>query len=141
MKKFTLALLLLLESALCFSQTGSIILQVEGIDLKKGGELSVGLFKEENFPEVGKQFMGAEILVNGSRMEIKMKPVPAGWYAVVVFQDTDKNKELRTNFIGLPQEPIGFSNDVRIKLGPPSFKDAKFSVQSDKELTLKIILR
>jgi Short-chain dehydrogenases of various substrate specificities len=117
---------MVLTSCLCFSQNGVVILQVEGIDLKKGGELSAGIFKEENFPKVGKQLLGTEVAVTGSKMEIRISNVPAGWYGVAVFQDIDKNKNLKTNFIGLPQEPIGFSNDARIKFGPPDFEDARF---------------
>ncbi len=141
MKKITLALLMALTSCLCFSQRGAVILQVEGIDLKKGGELSAGIFKEENFPKVGKQLLGTEVEVTGSKMEIRINNVPEGWYGVAVFQDIDKNKDLKTNFIGLPQEPIGFSNDARIRLGPPAFEDAQFLVQKDKEIILKIVLR
>jgi uncharacterized protein (DUF2141 family) len=124
-----------------FGQTGTVRLLVEGIDIKKGGELSAGIFKEDNFPKVGKQLKGMEVLVTAARMQVTFANISVGEYAVVVFQDADKNKDLKTNFIGLPQEPIGFSNDARIKMGPPDFKDAKVHVEKDKELVLKIILR
>jgi len=51
------------------------------------------------------------------------------------------NKELTTNFIGIPKEPIGFSNNARIKFGPPSFEEAKFNVEKDKQTVLTITLR
>lgn len=124
-----------------WAQTGTVLFQVEGIDIKKGGELSAGVFTEANFPKVGKQERGMEIRVTATRMEFRLTQMPAGTYGAAVFQDVDKNKDLKTNFIGLPQEPIGFSNDARIQLGPPSFADAQFRVEANQETIIKIILR
>src|SRR5579872_1146857 len=107
-----------------FSQDGKIIIRVEGVDLNKGGELSVGFFDRENFPKVGKQIFGATKEVSNTIMEIVFEKVPIGKYGIAVFQDFDRNKQLKTNFIGLPTEPIGFSNDAKIRFGPPSFEDA-----------------
>jgi uncharacterized protein (DUF2141 family) len=141
MKQLLIIIFCLASLHLSFAQTGSIKLQVEGIDVKRGGELSAGIFKDGNFPKVGKQMKGMEVLVTASRMQLTFTNITVGEYAVVVFQDVDKNKDLKTNFIGFPQEPIGFSNDARIKMGPPDFNDAKVRVEKDKELILKIILR
>ncbi len=44
--------------------------------------------------------------------------------AIAVFQDMDGNGRLTTNRLGIPSEPCGFSNNVVIKRGPPSFADA-----------------
>ena len=74
-------------------------------------------------------------------MQIVFENVPVGTYAMVTFQDIDKNKKLKSNFVGFPKEPIGFSRDARIKLGPPDFNDAKIEVQQGKILTISIILR
>ena len=67
--------------------------------------------------------------------------MPIGTYAIVAFQDIDKNKKLKSNFIGFPKEPIGFSRDAKINFGPPDFNDAKVEVQQGKTLTISIILR
>lgn len=140
MKKIVVVTLSLWGSVL-YGQTGTVILQVEGIDAKKGGQLSAGIFREENFPKVGKQFRGTEIKITANKMEVRLNDIPVGSYGAAVFHDIDKNKDLKANFLGLPQEPIGFSNDARIKFGPPSFEDAQFMVEKDKEVILQIILR
>ncbi|MCC7256875.1 MAG: DUF2141 domain-containing protein [Gammaproteobacteria bacterium] len=54
--------------------------------------------------------------------------LPPGEYALSVFHDVDDDGRLARNFIGIPKEPAGLSNNVRPKFGPPRFKDAKFSV-------------
>ena len=114
---------------------------MQQIQADKGGEISAGIFKKENFPKMGKEMIGTERPVIGSSMQIVFEKVPAGEYGLVAFQDIDKNKDLKTNFVGFPKEPIGFSNDAKIKLGPPDFEDAKVKVEAGKTLTLTITLK
>lgn len=54
--------------------------------------------------------------------------LPAGEYALSVFHDVDDDGKLARNFIGLPKEPAGLSNNLRPKFGPPRWKDAKFAL-------------
>ena len=140
MKKLALSLICVWIAAQGFAQTGTIILNVTQIQTDKGGEISAGIFVRENFPKVGKQLVGQEKSVTGKSMQLIFENVPLGEYGVVAFQDIDKNKDLKTNFVGLPKEPIGFSNDAKIKFGPPDFDDAKVKVEAGKTLTLTIIL-
>lgn len=140
MKKLALSLICAWIAAKGIAQTGTIILNVTQIQTDKGGEISAGIFVRENFPKVGKQLVGQEKSVTGKSMQLIFENVPVGEYGVVAFQDIDKNKDLKTNFVGLPKEPIGFSNDAKIKFGPPDFDDAKVKVEAGKTLTLTIIL-
>lgn len=123
------------------TETGSVLLVVEGIEDRKGGSLSAGIFTEEFFPETGKAAYERYESVEGAVMEIYFDKIPAGEYAAAVFHDLDNNGELRTNFLGLPREPIGFSRDARIRMGPPSYDDASFTVKPGETITLTIILR
>lgn len=54
-------------------------------------------------------------------------PVP-GRYGVKLFHDVNGDGKMDTNMMGFPTEPVGFSNDAPIRLGPPSFADAAFDV-------------
>jgi uncharacterized protein (DUF2141 family) len=141
MAKLIFSLLFIATSFCCFAQTGKVILNVQNIQVSKGGEISAGIFKKENFPKVGQQFVEKEITVSTGQIQIVFESVPIGTYAMVAFQDIDKDKKLKSNFVGFPTEPIGFSRDAKIKFGPPDFDDAKVEVQQNKTLTLKIILR
>lgn len=53
--------------------------------------------------------------------------VPSGEVAVLVYVDENENGLIDKNFIGIPKEPLGISNNYRPK-GPPSFGRAKFTV-------------
>lgn len=140
MKKLALSLFCAWIGAQGCAQTGTIILNVTQIQTDKGGEISAGIFVRENFPKVGKQLVGQEKSVTEKSMQLIFENVPVGEYGVVAFQDIDKNKDLKTNFVGLPKEPIGFSNGAKIKFGPPDFDDAKVKVEAGKTLILTIIL-
>ena len=54
-------------------------------------------------------------------------PVP-GRYGIKMFQDLNSNGELDTNIVGIPTEPIGFSNDAPVHFGPPEFAAAAFDI-------------
>ena len=48
--------------------------------------------------------------------------VPQGTYAVQAFQDEDGNGFVTTNALGMPSEPMGFSNNPAIRFSAPSFR-------------------
>jgi uncharacterized protein (DUF2141 family) len=57
--------------------------------------------------------------------------LPPGEYALSVFHDLEGDGRLARNFIGLPKEPAGLSNNVRPRFGPPRFDKAKFTLGAD----------
>lgn len=61
-----------------------------------------------------------------------------GRYALSVYHDENDNGKLDANFIGIPKEPVGLSNDHRPKFGPPSYDKAALSIDADQviEITL-----
>lgn len=122
------------------AQSATVQIIVSGISKAQGGQLSVGIFTKENFPVIGKEVKEIKATVTDSVMQITFKDIPPGEYGMAVYQDIDNDKKLKTNMIGMPQEPIGFSNDARIVLGPPSFKKAAVKVEAGKTTIVRIIL-
>jgi MipA family protein len=66
-----------------------------------------------------------------SENHYRLADVPAGTYAMVAFLDDNSNGFLDKNFIGIPREPIAFSNRYRPK-GPPSYQRAQFTLTADE---------
>lgn len=65
--------------------------------------------------------------------------IPPGTYAIVVIHDENRNGELDTNWLGIPTEGYGFSNDAKAVIGAPSFSAASFPYDgSDLDLTLRL---
>lgn len=54
-----------------------------------------------------------------------------GQYAVVVYHDENDNHKFDRNWIGLPIEGFGVSNDPTLFLAPPSFEESAFEVNGD----------
>ena len=71
--------------------------------------------------------------VTDTTAELVIEDVRAGIYAIAVFQDLNEDGILNKGAFGVPTEPYGFSNNVRGKLGPPSFDAASFDVSSESE--------
>ena len=62
-----------------------------------------------------------------------------GEYAVSLFHDENSNGKLDRNFIGMPKEGVGASNDARGHMGPPKYDDARFSYEGGvRELTIHV---
>jgi uncharacterized protein (DUF2141 family) len=61
----------------------------------------------------------------------------AGTYAISVFHDENSNGKLDTNFMGIPREGVGASNNAKGHFGPPKFDAAAFRFSGGR-LELKI---
>jgi uncharacterized protein (DUF2141 family) len=70
---------------------------------------------------------------------VEFTNIPKGNYAIRVYQDTDNSGDLNTSLFGIPEEPFGFSNNPRIRRGPPPFSSASFAVSSNINLTINLI--
>jgi len=66
--------------------------------------------------------------------------ISEGNYAVSVIHDENQNQKLDTNFLGIPKEGYGFSNNPKIRMGPASFSECKFAV-GDQNLNIQIKMR
>jgi len=64
------------------------------------------------------------------------KNLPEKTYAVCVFHDEDSDGKLKTNWLGMPREGVGSSNNAKGRLGPPRFSAAAFPLA----VTLRIVV-
>jgi uncharacterized protein (DUF2141 family) len=65
--------------------------------------------------------------------------IGSGTYAVSVFHDENSNGKLDTNFMGIPREGVGASNNAKGHFGPPKFDAAAFQFSGGR-LDLKITI-
>jgi uncharacterized protein (DUF2141 family) len=62
------------------------------------------------------------------RVRLELTDLAPGEYAVSVVHDENGNNTLDTNWVGMPKEGIGTSNNAKGRMGPPKYRDAKFTV-------------
>ena len=90
------------------------------------------MYDETTFMKSEPIFAKSEKIKNGVS-SIIFEDVPAGTYAIICFHDENDNGELDTNWLGVPTEKFGFSNNKMGMFGPPKYKDCLISL--DKEQT------
>lgn len=101
------------------------------------GVLMIGLFNsKETFTK--KIFKGENPKASTGEVKVVFKNIPPGDYAVSVFHDENSNGKIDTNFIGIPKEGFGFSNDAMGAFGPPSFEKAGVVVPKTKSVVMKL---
>ena len=54
--------------------------------------------------------------------------VAPGDYGFAVYHDANDNGRVDRNLLGIPTEPIAFSNDAQGRMGPPAFDAVKLAV-------------
>ncbi len=102
------------------------------------GHVHVDLCTRETFLKRDCPYEGAAPARPGETM-VRIAGVPPGEYAAQAFQDRDDDGKLKQNLIGVPLEPVGFSNDAPIHLTGPRWKEAAFAVVHQVErITLKL---
>ena len=68
-----------------------------------------------------------------------VKNVPDGTYAVSFVHDKNSNGKMDKNFMGIPKEDYGCSNNAKGFMGPPKWEDAKFELKgADKSITISL---
>ncbi len=79
------------------------------------------------------------IKVRDKQARCDFEDIPPGTYALAVVHDENMNGELDANWLGIPTEGYGFSNDAKALLGAPTFSAASFPYDG-KNLALTISL-
>ena len=73
-------------------------------------------------------FKGLELYLEPEDSTQLNTEIPDGEYAIALFIDLNGNKKIDKNFLGIPKEQYGFSNNAMGKLSAPTFVQAQFTV-------------
>jgi uncharacterized protein (DUF2141 family) len=105
------------------------------------GQVMCALYSSpDGFPKKSeKAFAHVNSAIADKQALCEFSGIAPGTYAVSVFHDENSNGKLDTNFMGIPREGVGASNDARGHLGPPKFDAAAFHFSGGRiNLTIKI---
>ena len=103
-------------------------------NIKKAGEIHVAVYDNAKAFEAdrGEKGGAAPGITEGTIQKVEPGSVtyiyelPPGTYAIGIFHDVNLNNKMDNNFLGIPVEQFGFSNNARALFGPPDFDDAAF---------------
>jgi uncharacterized protein (DUF2141 family) len=106
----------------------SLTVRISELDSDKG-RVAVALFaSSQDFPDQKRASAGKLTRISGGRASVTFTNLRPGIYAVAVLHDENENSKMDFNFLGMPLEGYGFSNDASAPFGPPSFAAAAFKL-------------
>ena len=114
-------------------------LRIQLADVPTNGSVRVSVYDSAN-AFVDLRAPTLSLVVPPGAASVTVSNLPPGTYAVVLFDDANGNGVLDKNFIGLPREPLGFSNGYWPE-GPPSFSRAAFALGPDESRAMDFRLR
>jgi outer membrane protein len=133
----TLSALLLPGLVNCSTHAADISVRLK--DSPASGTVALALFDSANtFGDLRNPARLANYTIDEQQTYV-MSDIPAGEYALLVYYDENDNLEMDKNFIGIPTEPLGFSNDYKPK-GPPSYSRAAFALAQDEHKEIDVEL-
>jgi uncharacterized protein (DUF2141 family) len=92
----------------------------------------------DKFPDQSHEGMTIAVPIQNKRATCRFKSTRYGIYAIVAFHDENGDGEFNENWLGLPKEGFGFSDNPGT-LKKPAFNDAKFNVgQPEVQVTIKL---
>ncbi len=103
------------------------------------GRILIGIFeKEEDYPKEDRMFRALAITVDANAVSGSVR-LPKGEYAVALFHDENDDEICNTNWIGIPREAFGFSNNIRPFFSLPAFDKVKVNVVQDKKIEISLM--
>lgn len=120
--------------------SGLLTLSFTGISQPQGN-LYVAIYNRESAFLKTEEVCSQRIVpVTGNTLTLSLSDLPPGTYAISCFQDVNGNGQLDTNWAGIPQEPFGFSNNVKPQFGPPGWAETKFEhTQRGSSLSIQLM--
>lgn len=116
-------------------------IEITGIKNKQG-QICLSLFNQHNgFPNNENSAVETScIQVTDIQQTVTFRNLAVGNYAVAVFHDENNDGILNCNWLGIPTEGFGFSQNPPILKGIPKFKDSAIIV-SDSDISIEIHLK
>ena len=130
--KITLIFVLFFSVNIAFSQKNSIKVTFKNVQKNKG-KVKAGLYNEKD-----EQLKGLVQIADNHQVMIVFDNLSEGKYVVKAYQDLNGNEKMDFNFLGIPAEPYGLSNNIRPKFSKPKVADMIFDVKGEKNIEITL---
>lgn len=95
------------------------------------GNLVAGVFNNKAAYATGDNAVDfCKLTVTTNQALCIVRGLKAGPYAIKVFHDLNGNNKLDMNLVGIPTEPVAFSNNAKVNMRAPTWGEAMINVSS-----------
>ena len=128
------------------SHSTDFVLDIEIAKILKSGNLFIAIwnnstfFNDHNRKNINTKtnvFIGFKERVGLGTFKKSIK-LPKGVYLISVYLDSNFNNKLDYNFLGIPKEQYGFSNNEIGNYRRPKFSEASFELINDSSLKIRL---
>ena len=141
--KLSSLFLTMFSSLICVAlsaQSEELTIKVTGIKKNKG-DVVCALFKTaDGFPMELAKPQTIWLAADTDEVTCKFTDITTGNYAVSVAHDENANKKVDTNFVGMPTQAWGVSNNIRPLMRAPRWHEAQFTLATEEKKTINIQL-
>ncbi|MAQ70252.1 MAG: hypothetical protein CMD23_04070 [Flavobacteriales bacterium] len=121
-------------------ETTNIQLEVSGLN-NTNGQLAIAIFDNaDSFEDENNTYKDSTVIITDNAMIVLIENVNPGTYAISIFHDENENEELDVNWLGMPIEGFGFSNNPSIGFSAPQYEDCNFTIEENQTLGVPIEL-
>ena len=120
--------------------TSTVLLEVSSFKNTRG-ILNCRLFTKASDVPDGEGILTVRTPIAGANTACTFPNVEPGTYAVAVVHDENSNGKLDKNFVGVPSEGYGVSNNKTYALSAPKWDESVFTIAPSESKTLHVKLR
>ncbi len=106
----------------------------------QSGQVWVAVFDDQAGFDSRASIQDVAIPANQQPLETTLSGLPDGEYAIIAFHDDNANGEFDTNFMGIPAEKYGFSNNPHPRFRAATWQESRFVLEGDRSAGLTIEL-
>ncbi|MBB6499337.1 DUF2141 domain-containing protein [Pedobacter cryoconitis] len=136
MKAFILIILSLCLSVITKAQSVKMTIEVKKVQPGKGTVVVNIYDKKEVFLKTS--FLSKTQKADQSTLKFIIDLPKKGTYAITVFQDLDNNKKLNQDWLGIPEEPVGYGNNFKPS-SKPKFNECSVTVNEDTSQVISLL--
>ena len=137
----SIALAVAFYASPAFSESlSTVLIEVSGFKNTRG-TLNCRMFsKAADFPD-DEGIVTLRVPITGPNTSCSFSNVEPGTYAIAVVHDENGNGKLDKNFVGVPSEGYGVSNNKTYALSAPKWDESTFKLGATESKALQVKLR
>ena len=124
------ASLAVLVSAMTSAEAVELTVEITDLRTTEGALMVALIDSAAGWDDSSKAVARRKITPESKQLTLQFPDLKPGKYAVQVMHDENSNGKLDSNFIGMPVEGYGFSNNPQV-MRRPKYDEAKFELGAD----------